>query len=124
MSSGEEHILDLILIYVNQFEGIKREWIYEFTEYMKTNHPDIKPVLWFRMPTYRVGTLFFAFSVTKNHFTFHTNDEECMEILKKSLHNASFGKRSAKIKYNDKSESYVIYNMIEYLVNKMCRLCI
>ncbi len=111
--------MDIILNYVNQFEGIRREWIYEFTEYMSRKHPDIKPSLWFRMPTYRIGTLFFAFSAAKNHFTFHTNDAECMGILKKSLEKASFGKRSVKIKYKYKSESLAVYNMIEYLVNKM-----
>lgn len=111
--------MDSILNYVNQFDGIKREWISDFTEYMNLNHPDITPVMWFRMPTYRIGTLFFAFSVTKNHFTFHTNDEECMDILKKSFQKASFGKRSVQIKYKYKSDAYIIYNMIEYLVNKM-----
>ncbi len=111
--------MDSVLDYVDQFDGIKREWINDFTEYMRIKHPDIKPVIWFRMPTYRIGTLFFAFSITKYHFTFHTNDEECMDILKKSFSIASFGKRSVKIKYKYKSESYVIYNMIEYLINKM-----
>lgn len=111
--------MEAILAYINQFDGIKKEWITAFTEYMNKNHPEIVPIIWFRMPTYRIGTLFFAFSITKNHFVFHTNDIECMEILKTSFPEAIFGKRSVKLRYQRKEDTYILYNMIEYLVSKM-----
>ncbi len=106
MSSIEE--------YVNQFEGIKKEWILEFTDYMKQKHPDIEGIIWFRMPTYRIGTAYIAFSVTKDYFAFHTNDLACFTMCKDALDKAAFGKRSVKIKYTDDGAKLVLYNVIEF----------
>lgn len=100
--------------YVNQFDGLRREWIEEYTNYMKEKHPEMEGVIWFRMPTYKVGCSYIAFSVTKAYFAIHTNDNECFQMLKSGLDKAAFGKRSAKVKYTDDGAKHVIYNAIEF----------
>lgn len=105
--------------YVNQFENEKREWIQEFTEYMQQKHPEMKQVIWFRMPTYRKDELYIAFSVAKHHFTVHTNEVKSFQLMKEALPDCKCGKRSIQIKYNQLDAKRVIYNTIEFLARKI-----
>lgn len=104
--------------YVNQFDGIRKEWILEFTQFMDMKHPELFGVIWFRMPTYKIDCFYIAFSVTKLYFAVHTNDSECFAMLKAGLDKASFGKKSARIKYSDEGAKRVIYNTIEFFSYK------
>lgn len=104
--------------YVTQFDGTKKDWITEYTQYMKEKHPDIEGVIWFRMPTYRMDCYYIAFACNKQYFAVHTNDSDCYELLKGGLDNSVFGKRSAKIRYSDERAKNVIYNTIEFFVHK------
>lgn len=110
--------MDIISEYCNQFEGIRREWIEEFTTYMSEKHKDIPAVIWFRMPTYKIDSAYIAFSITKDYFGFHTNDKECFSMLSQSLDKAGFGKRSVRIKFTDEGAKTVLFNTIEYFVHK------
>lgn len=110
--------MDEIEAYVNQFECEKREWIDEFTSYMREKHPQVKAKIWFRMPTYQVNNDYIAFSIAKDHFTFHTNDHECMQMVKDVLDRAKYGKRSVQIHFNDQDAKRVIYNTIELFARK------
>lgn len=111
-------MLNSIEEYVNQFDGTKREWIEEYTAYMKEKHPEIEGVIWFRMPTYKMDCYYIAFACTKHYFAVHTNDSECFDLLKIGLDNSVFGKRSAKIRYSDDQAKHVVYNTIEFFVHK------
>ena len=104
--------------YVNQFSELKRAWIAEYTEYMKEKHPELEAIIWLRMPCYRRNNTYLAFSVTKHYFAVHTNDKECFLMLQQGLDKASFGKRSARIKFTDDGAKHVIYNVIEYFCYK------
>lgn len=108
--------MDSIEGYVEQFEELRKAWIAEFTSYMKEKHSELEAVIWFRMPTYRKGCYYIAFSVAKQYFAVHTNDPECFRMLQEGLDKAAFGKRSAKIKYSDEAAKRVIYNAIEFFV--------
>ena len=107
-----------ITTYIEQFEGVKRDWILEFTTYMNKKYPDITGTIWFRMPTYRLGHSYVAFSIAKDYFAFHTNDVECFLMLTTSLSKATFGKKSAKIKFTDDGAKPILYNVIDYFLYK------
>ncbi|MDD5937290.1 MAG: hypothetical protein PUC65_17265 [Clostridiales bacterium] len=107
-----------IKAYVDQFEQEKREWILEFTQYMHDKHPEMKPTIWFRMPTYKKDNVYIAFSVAKQHFTVHTNDEQSFQLMKEALPDCKVGKRSIQIKYDQLDAKRVIYNTIEFLARK------
>lgn len=110
--------METVREYVTQFDGVKREWIEEYTAYMEEKHSELEETIWFRMPTYKIGCSYVAFSVSRDYFAVHTNDRECFAMLQKGLDKAAFGKRSAKIKYSDQGAKHVIYNMIEFFCFK------
>lgn len=104
--------------YINQFESKQKQWIIEFVAYMREKHPEITETLSYKIPTYKFSNTYIAFSIAKNHFTFHTLDFDCIEMLKDQLPKATFGKGCAKIKYTDKEAKQILFQMFEYIIKR------
>jgi uncharacterized protein YdhG (YjbR/CyaY superfamily) len=104
--------------YVNSFEGEKKEWLTTFVTFMRENFPAIQETISYQMPMYKFNRNYIAFSIAKDHFTFHSLDFEMIEALKKLLPKAKFGKGSAKINYNDKAAIPVLFEMSKRIVER------
>lgn len=85
--------------YIDQFDGEKKEWLTTFVKFMRENFPEAQEVISYQMPMYKFNKMYIAFSIAKDHFTYHTLDFEMIEELKSRLPAAKFGKGSAKIPY-------------------------
>jgi uncharacterized protein YdhG (YjbR/CyaY superfamily) len=104
--------------YVNNYEGEKKEWLVTFITYMRENFPDISEVISYQIPTYKFNHTYIAFSIAKEHFTFHTLDFEMIEELKTLLPRAKFGKGSAKVKFDDHDSIPILKKMIHKIVKR------
>jgi hypothetical protein len=67
-------------------------------------------------PTVAPDGRYIAFSVAKEHFTFHTLDFEAIDELKALLPEAKFGRGSAKIKFSDRAAIPVLFDMCGKIV--------
>lgn len=104
--------------YVNGFEGAPREWLDTFVGFMRERFPALQEVISYGIPTYKFGRMFIAFSIAKDHFTFHTVDFEMIEELKARLPKAKFGKGSAKVKFADKAAIPVLFEAAREIVSR------
>ena len=110
--------MDTVNDYINNYDGIKRQWLLKFVTFMRKNFPEIKETISYQIPTYKFNKMYIAFSIAKSHFTFHTLDFEMIEELKILLPGAKFGKGSAKIKYSDIDTIPVLFDMCKKIVNR------
>lgn len=104
--------------YINSFEGEKREWLNTMVTFMRQNFPDIRESIFYQMPAFRFDGQYIAFSVAKDHFSFHTLDFEMIEELKGRLPKAKFGKGSAKIKYSDRAAIPILFDICRKIVDR------
>ena len=104
--------------YVNSFEGEKKEWLKTFVTFMRENFPEIQETISYQMPTYKFNRKYIAFSVAKDHFTYHSLDFEMINALKNLLPKAKFGKGCAKISYNDKAAIPILFDMSRKIVER------
>ena len=102
--------------YVNSFEGEKKEWLTTFITFMRENFPEFQETISYQMPMFKFNKNYIAFSVAKDHFTFHTLDFEMIEELKTLLPRAKFGRGSAKVSYNDKAAIPILFDMSRKIV--------
>jgi uncharacterized protein YdhG (YjbR/CyaY superfamily) len=102
--------------YVNSHEGLHKEWLGTFVEFMCTTFPDLQETISYQMPTYKFDGQYIAFSVAQDHFTFHTLDFDMIEELKTLLPKAKFGKGSAKVRYDDKEAIPTLFEMAKKIV--------
>lgn len=102
--------------YVNRFEGEKKEWLTTMISFMRRDFPELKETIFYQMPAYRFDDQYIAFSVAKDHFSFHTLDFEMIEELKRLLPKAKFGRGSAQIKYTDRAAIPVLTAMCRKIV--------
>jgi uncharacterized protein YdhG (YjbR/CyaY superfamily) len=102
--------------YVNSFEGEKKEWLATFITFMRENFPEIPEIISYQMPMFKFNRMYVAFSVAKDHFTFHTLDFEMIDELKNLLSKAKFGKGSAKVSYADKESIPILFDMIRKII--------
>jgi len=79
--------------YINGFEEEKKEWLTTMVTFMRQNFPDLKETIFYGMPAFWFNNQYIAFSVAKEHFTFHTLDFEMIEELKTLLPKAKFRER-------------------------------
>ena len=96
--------------YIRRFEGEKREWLEAMVRFMRENFPEIEESIFYQMPAFRFDGQYIAFSVAKEHFTFHTLDFAMIDELKALLPKARFGRGSAKVKYSDRDAMPVLFD--------------
>lgn len=104
--------------YVNSFDGVKKDWLLTFVNFMRENYPEIPERISYQIPMWKLNQQYVAFSVAKEHFTFHTLDFEMIEELKSLLPGAKFGKGSAKIPYEDRAARQVLFDMIRKIMER------
>jgi uncharacterized protein YdhG (YjbR/CyaY superfamily) len=104
--------------YINNFEGIQKEWFITFATFMRETFPDSEEVISYQMPTYKFNGQFIGFSVAKEHFSFHTIDFEMIEELKTQLPKAKFGRGCAKVKFTDKDAIPILFKMAKKIVDR------
>lgn len=104
--------------YIHSFDGVKKEWLTTFITFMRENFPDIPERISYQMPMYKFNGIYIAFSVAKEHFTFHTLDFDMIEELKVLLPKAKFGKGCTKVKYDDKAAIPVLFDMCRKIVDR------
>lgn len=104
--------------YVNSHEGLQREWLATFVDFMRTTFPDLQETISYQVPTFKFDGQYIAFSVAQDHFTFHTLDFDMIEELKTVLPKAKFGKGSAKVKYDDKEAIPILFAMAKRIVER------
>jgi uncharacterized protein YdhG (YjbR/CyaY superfamily) len=104
--------------YVNSFEGEKKEWLLTFITFMRENFPEAQETISYQMPMYKFGKMYIAFSIAKDHFTYHTVDFEMIEALKTLLPRAKFGRGSAKVSFDDRSAIPILFDMSKKIVER------
>ncbi len=104
--------------YIDRYEGEKREWLSTMVGYMRENHPDLDEVISYQMPMFKFNGQYIAFSLAKEHFTFHTLDFEMIEEMKTLMPKAKFGRGSAKVRFQDREYMPVLFNAIERIVKR------
>ena len=104
--------------YINIFDGEKKEWLTTFVTFMRENYPEIPEVISYQMPMYKFNDTYIAFSLAKEHFTYHSLDFEMIEELKNQLPKAKFGKGSAKVSYNDREYIPILFEMSHRIVDR------
>ena len=104
--------------YINRYEGVKKEWLTIFVTFMRENFPGVQEIISYQMPTYKFNRNYIAFSIAKDHFTYHSLDFEMIEALKNLLPKAKFGKGSAKVNYNDRAAIPILFEMSRKIVER------
>lgn len=104
--------------YITTLQEPGREWVSGFVECMRGEYPEISEGIAYQIPTYKFGNTYVAFSATQGHFTFHTQDFVCLEMLKIMLPGVRFGKGSAKVDYTDKEARQVLKASIRLIVHR------
>jgi len=110
--------MDTVNDYINSFEGVKKEWLTTFVSFMRESFPNLQEKISYQMPTYKFNGKYIAFSIAKDHFSFHTLDFEMIEELKGLLPRAKFGKGCAKVKYNDNAAIPILFDMCRKIVDR------
>jgi uncharacterized protein YdhG (YjbR/CyaY superfamily) len=104
--------------YIEGFEGEKKEWPTTMVRFMRDNYPELQETIFYQIPAFRFDGQYIAFSVAKEHFTYHTLDFEMIEELKARLPGAKFGRGSAKISYTDREAIPVLFDVSRKIVQR------
>ncbi len=110
--------MDSVMEYVNSFEGEKRKWLTTFIEFMHGNFPEAKETLSYQMPMFKFNGMYIAFSIAKEHFSYHSLDFEMIEELKSQLPKAKFGKGCAKVKFDDEAAIPILFDISRKIVDR------
>jgi len=110
--------MDKVDDYINQFDNEQKEWLTTFVTFMRENYPNLPEIISYQMPTYKFNRTYIAFSVAKDHFSFHTLDFEMIEELKQQLPRAKFGKGCAKVKYSDRESIPILFEMSRKIIDR------
>ena len=104
--------------YINNFAGLKREWLTTFVSFMRENYPEIPETISYQMPMYKFNGKYIAFSVAKDHFSYHSLDFEMIEALKSLLPHAKFGKGCAKVSFEDQAAIPILFEISRKIVER------
>jgi len=102
--------------YIRRYDGEQREWLSTMVGYMRKKHPHLQEIISYRIPTYKFDGQYIAFSVAKDHFTFHTLDFEVIKELKELLPKAKFGKGSAKIPFGHRDSIPILFEACDKII--------
>jgi uncharacterized protein YdhG (YjbR/CyaY superfamily) len=104
--------------YINSFDGVKKEWLVTMISFMRENYPELPESIFYQIPGFKFNKTYIAFSIAKDHFTFHTLDFEMIEGLKSQLTKAKFGRGSAKIKFDDTDAIPILFETCRKIVER------
>lgn len=104
--------MNTIYEYVNQFEGIKREWLEKLVIFMR-EETQLQECFDYKMPTYKGHNFYIAFAAQKNYFSFYTDEVRVLEIFKAEMPSTSLGKSCARIKYKERDAVNVMMHIIK-----------
>jgi uncharacterized protein YdhG (YjbR/CyaY superfamily) len=104
--------------FINSFDGEKKEWLTTFVTFMRENYPEIPETISYQIPTFKFNKKYIAFSVAKEHFTYHSLDFEMIDELKTLLPRAKFGRGSAKVNFADTEYIPVLFEMSKRIVER------
>jgi uncharacterized protein YdhG (YjbR/CyaY superfamily) len=115
---------DTVQDYIDALNGIQKQSVIDFVDFMKTEFPLITPKISFSMPMWRLGEKMYdgyvAVSAAKNHFSIHFHEENYINILKEALPDCGFGKKCINIKYGDKKSIAVVKeNVKDYFTRNL-----
>lgn len=85
---------------------------------MRESFPNVQEKISYQMPTYKFNRQYIAFSIAKDHFSFHTLDFEMIEELKALLPKVKFGKGCAKVKYSENAAIPILLDMCIKIVDR------
>ena len=91
--------MNLIDRYVSNFTGIKKDWLTELVTFLRKQSNVIIETYDFNLPTFHVGEHVIAFAAQKRYFSFHSNDNRILILIKYYLPKAVSYKDCVKIKY-------------------------
>ena len=101
--------------YINQFEGVKNEWLGQLITFMR-DETQLQECLDCRMPTYKGHDFYIAFAAQKGYFSFYTDETRVLELFKAEMTSTSLGKSCARIKYNEPNAINVTMNIIKEII--------
>jgi uncharacterized protein YdhG (YjbR/CyaY superfamily) len=104
--------------YINTHEGVKKEWLTTLVTFMRENYPEIQETISYQMPMYKFQGKYIAFSVAKEHFSFHSLDFDMIEALKARLPKAKFGRGCAKVRYVDREYLPILFEMVRTIIER------
>lgn len=107
--------MDKIQDYINQFDGVKREWIEQLVSFMR-EETQLQEGFDYTMPTYKGQAFYIAFAAQKNYFSFYTDEVSVLEIFKAEMPSTSLGKTCARIKYKEQDAINVMMHIIEEII--------
>lgn len=106
--------------HLEKFEGMQKDWLSTFVQYMRANHPELEEVISFQMPTYKLGQgkqrNYIAFGVGKNHFSLHAMDFDYMVNLKEKLIKPGKGKGCVNVLFSNEKEQEILIEAIEEII--------
>src|SRR5665648_1099859 len=85
--------------YISSFDGVKNEWLTALVSFMREAYPQISETFDHKMPIYQGDGFYVAFAAQKNYFSFYTDDEQVLALIKDLLPGVSLGKSVARVKY-------------------------
>ena len=106
--------------YVSSINENGQKAVKSFIDYMHTEFPEIKPVISYSMPMWKLGKKMYdgyvAISAAKEHYSIHFYDETRIAQLMEVLPGCTFGKRCINIKYDDETvKTVVILRVKDYI---------
>lgn len=107
--------MEKIQEYINQFEGIKREWLEQLVKFMM-EETSLQECFENKMPTYKGNNFYIAFAAQKNYFSFYTDELRVLEIFKVEMPSTALGKSCARIKYKEQGAINVIMDIIKEII--------
>ncbi len=107
--------MNTIYEYVNQFQGIKREWLEKLVIFMR-EETQLQECFDYKMLTYKGHNFYIAFASQKNYFSFYTDEARVLEIFKAEIPSTSLGKSCARIKYKEQDAVNVMMHIIKEII--------
>jgi len=104
--------------FIGMYSGEKAEWLVEMINFMRRTFPEIKEVMSYKIPTFKFDKTYIAFSIAKDHFSFHSKDFDMIEELKKQLPKEKFGRGCVKVRFANKDAIPVLKEMCKMIVSK------
>src|SRR5665648_1150577 len=103
--------------YISSFDGVKNEWLTALVSFMREAYPQISETFDHKMPIYQGDGFYVAFAAQKNYFSFYTDDEQVLALIKDLLPGVSLGKSVARVKYSANGAVEVLIDVIKEVVD-------
>lgn len=101
--------------YISNFSGIKKDWLTKLVNFLRKQSNEIIESYDFNLPTFYLGEHIIAFAAQKRYFSFNTNDNRILILIKYYLPKAISYKDCVKIKYT-------VNNVVDILCDVMIEI--